>query len=100
MPASEPLLRVSFNARRVLDQEPRPLLADQHRRGVRVPGRDPRHDRRVDHAEPLDAAHAEPAVDDCFGIPPHAARAHLVVVRRDRAADVVLELVVGTSGPG
>ena len=43
---------------------PRAPLADHQRRGIRVGGRDRRHHRRVDDAQPLDAAHAQLRIDD------------------------------------
>ena len=40
-----------------------PLLADHDRRRIGVGRHDARHHRRVDHAQPVDAAHAQPLVD-------------------------------------
>ena len=56
-------------------------LGDRDRRGVRVAARHGRHDRGVDDAQPVDAAHAALLVDDRRVVDAHRARADRVVER-------------------
>src|SRR2546430_15729322 len=69
--AARPLLTVEDQVR----GDPR----DRHRRGLGVAGWLNGQDRRVDHAQPADAAHTQLGVDDVVGIRAHGGGADGVV---------------------
>ncbi len=73
------------------------LLRDHDGRRVGVARRDARHDRRVDHAQACDAAHAQPIVDDGERVDAHAARADGVEDRRAEIAGRAPQLGVASA---
>src|SRR3972149_1035141 len=73
----------------VLQYHGGPLLRDHDRRGVGVSRNQRRHDRRIDHPQTREAAHAQTLVDYRAGILPHAAGADRMVHRRTPPADVI-----------
>src|ERR1700753_3148306 len=67
-------------------------LADDHAWRHRVAGRDPRHDRSVGDAQPVDPVDFERTVDDGHVVSPHLSRAGVVPVWRRGVADEILHL--------
>src|SRR2546421_11615687 len=55
---------------------PRALLGNDVGRRIGISRGDARHDRGVDHAQPLDAAHPQLVVDHRHRVAPHFAGAH------------------------
>src|SRR5262245_59210761 len=71
------------------------LLADHDARRVGVAVDQHRHDRRVGHAQSLDAMDAELRVHYRHPVAAHLAGADLVVLRLHRAADIGPQLLAG-----
>src|SRR3546814_264486 len=81
------------------DQVRRPL-GNHDRRCVGVAGRQRRHHRGVDHAQPIDAAHPQLRVDNRRVIAAHAARADRVVDGLGLGADELDQLGLVARRPG
>jgi len=72
--------------RRVLQDHVRAFFRDHDDRRIGVAGHDRRHDRAVDHAQTLDAMHAQSLVDDRRQVGAHAAGAGGMEYGRSRLA--------------
>src|SRR5579862_124541 len=71
------------------------FLGDHNNHGVDVAADQVRHDRGVDDAQGVDAAHAEFRIDDRIGVAAHAAGADRVIDGDAGCADVVVDLRIG-----